>query len=50
MDTMTVIGRYGVDKSGMQIRHFPLIIQWQKGKKKVVWPDKLQGADPIIKQ
>ena len=48
MDTMTVIGRYGVDKSGMQIRHFPLIIQWQEGKKKVVWPEKLKKADPIF--
>jgi len=49
MDTMTVIGRYGVDKSGMQIRHFPLIIQWQEGKKTVVWPEKLKETDPIFK-
>jgi branched-chain amino acid transport system substrate-binding protein len=49
MDTMTVIGRYGVDKTGWQIRHFPLIVQWQAGKKKVVWPEKLKSADPIFK-
>ncbi len=48
MDTMTVIGRYGVDKTGWQIRHFPLIIQWQGGKKTVVWPEKLKKADPIF--
>jgi branched-chain amino acid transport system substrate-binding protein len=49
MDTMTVIGRYGVDKSGMQIRHFPLIVQWQAGKKQVVWPKGYKVADPIFK-
>jgi branched-chain amino acid transport system substrate-binding protein len=50
MDTMTVIGRYGVDKTGWQIRHFPLIVQWQDGKKKIVWPEKLKTADPKFKQ
>lgn len=49
MDTMTVIGRYGVDKSGRQMRHFPLIVQWQAGEKKVVWPEKLREAEPIFK-
>jgi branched-chain amino acid transport system substrate-binding protein len=49
MDTMTVIGRYGVDKSGMQIRHFPVIVQWQAGKKRVVWPKGFKLADPIFK-
>lgn len=48
MDTTTLIGRYGVDRSGWQIRHFPLIIQWQNGKKRVVWPEKLKNADPIF--
>ena len=49
MDTMTIIGRYGVDKFGKQRRHFPLIIQWQQGKKKVVWPEGIKTADPIFK-
>lgn len=48
MDTTTLIGRYGVDKTGWQIRHFPLIIQWQNGKKRVVWPEKLKNADPVF--
>ncbi len=48
MDTMTVIGRYGVDKTGWQIRHFPLIIQWQQKELKVVWPPKLKQAEPVI--
>lgn len=49
MDTMTIIGRYGVDRTGMQIRHFNLIIQWQKGKKEIVWPEELRTAQPIFK-
>ncbi len=49
MDTMTVVGRYGVDKTGLQIKHFNLIIQWQKGKKEIVWPEELKTAKPIFK-
>lgn len=49
MDTMTIIGRYGVDSRGLQIRHFNLIIQWQKGKKEIVWPEEISTAKPIIK-
>ncbi len=49
MDAMTVIGRYGVDDYGFQVRHFPLIIQWQSGEKKVVWPEKLKQTDPVFK-
>ncbi|MFH2092843.1 MAG: amino acid ABC transporter substrate-binding protein [Pseudomonadota bacterium] len=48
MDTMTLIGRYGVDNNGKQLRHFPLIIQWQQGQKKVVWPEQIKTADPIF--
>ena len=33
MDAISIIGRYGVDKTGAQIKHFNLIIQWQNGKK-----------------
>ncbi|MDI6801231.1 MAG: amino acid ABC transporter substrate-binding protein [Thermodesulfovibrionales bacterium] len=46
MNTMTIIGMYGVDKTGMQIRQFNLIVQWQNGKKEVVWPDGLKTANP----
>ena len=49
MDAINIIGRYGVDKRGMQIKHFTLIIQWQNGKKEVVWPDDLKSAEPIFR-
>jgi branched-chain amino acid transport system substrate-binding protein len=48
MDAMSIIGRYGVDENGMQIKHFPITIQWQNGEKKVVWPEEVAKAAPII--
>jgi len=47
LDTMTVIGRYGVDAEGRQIRHFTTTVQWQKGKKEIVAPQELQTVKPI---
>ncbi len=49
MDAMSVIGRYGVDKNGMQIKHFPITIQWRSGKKTIVWPEEFANAPPDIK-
>ena len=48
LDTVTVIGRFKVDSNGKQIGHNPIIIQWQKGKKEIVWPSKMQTAPPIM--
>lgn len=48
MDAMSIIGRYGVDNNGMQIKHFPINIQWQNGEKKVVWPEEIAKTAPII--
>lgn len=47
LDTMTVMGRYGVDADGRQIRHFTTTVQWQKGKKEIVAPQELQTVKPI---
>ena len=49
MNTVSIIGRYGVDKTGRQVKHFPLIIQWQDGKRQIVWPKELSTATPIFK-
>jgi len=46
LDTITVIGRYGVDRTGTQIRQFYLIVQIQAGKFEVVWPPELRTAAP----
>jgi branched-chain amino acid transport system substrate-binding protein len=49
LDTMTIIGRFGVDKTGKQVRQHTFIIQWQNGKKELVWPDQIKTAEPIFR-
>lgn len=39
-----MIGRFKVDPNGRQIGHNPLIIQWQGGRKEIVYPTKMQTA------
>jgi branched-chain amino acid transport system substrate-binding protein len=48
LDTVTVIGRFKVDPTGKQIGHNAIIIQWQNGKKEIVWPRKMQTAEPLF--
>jgi branched-chain amino acid transport system substrate-binding protein len=47
LDVITVIGRYGVDSSGKQVRHFTTTVQWQHGKKEIVGPREMMTAEPI---
>lgn len=49
MEATTILGRYKVDRTGIQARHQNLIIQWQKGKKEVVWPESIRTAEPIFR-
>ena len=44
---MTVLGRYGVDSTGMQIRHFALVTQWQDSKLEVVGPADMKAINII---
>jgi branched-chain amino acid transport system substrate-binding protein len=46
LDTVTVIGRFKVDHTGKQVGHNPILIQWQNGKKEIVYPRKMQTASP----
>ena len=46
MDALSVIGRYGVDRAGVQIKNLNMIIQLQNGKKEVVWPPEHQTSAP----
>ena len=48
LDTVTVLGRFKVDPSGKQVGHNSFIIQWQKEKKEIVWPYKMQTAQPLF--
>ncbi|WP_410291031.1 amino acid ABC transporter substrate-binding protein [Desulfosarcina sp.] len=46
LDTVTVIGRFKVDHQGRQVGHNPIVVQWQAGKKEIVYPTKMQTAPP----
>ena len=46
LDTVTVIGRFKVDPQGRQVGHNPILIQWQDGKKEIVYPNKMRTAAP----
>lgn len=48
LDTMTIIGRYGIDGTGKQIRQETFVIQWQNGKSEIVWPETVRTARPIF--
>lgn len=49
LETYTVIGRYRVDRTGMQVKHFPLTIQWQNRAKRIVWPEEIAETEAIFK-
>ena len=44
LDTVTVIGRFKVDHTGLQIGHNPILVQWQNGKKEIVYPRQMRTA------
>jgi branched-chain amino acid transport system substrate-binding protein len=46
MDHNTVFGGFRVDRDGIQIGHKMLLIQWQDGKKVIVWPEELAPGKP----
>jgi len=48
VDAESIIGRYAVDRTGMQIKRFPMIVQWQGKQREIVWPPKLRTAAPVF--
>ncbi len=45
----SIIGRYGVDQNGVQVKNFTLVMQIQKdGTREVVWPQILMTAKPLF--
>lgn len=48
LDTNVIIGRYAVDRSGMLTKRIPLIVQWQKGRREIVWPPETRTAPPRL--
>ncbi len=47
-DTVTIMGRFKVDHTGRQIGHNPILIQWQNGKKEIVYPGKMETSKPLF--
>lgn len=46
--TLTIIGRFGVDSTGKQVKHIPFTIQIQGGKRVVVWPEEVAEGFPLF--
>ncbi len=46
LKTRTLFGDYAVDKDGYQIAHKMVMLQWQDGKRVVVWPEELANGKP----
>lgn len=45
LETATILpGRYKVDESGLQIGGFTIVLQWQGGKKAIIWPESLASG------
>jgi branched-chain amino acid transport system substrate-binding protein len=44
----TVYGRFRVDAKGVQVGYTSALLQWQKGKQVLVWPEEFADAKPIL--
>ncbi len=48
LDILTFFGRLKIDPAtGMQVTHEMLIVQWQDGKKVIVYPEKVAQKEPV---
>jgi branched-chain amino acid transport system substrate-binding protein len=48
LDAYSIVGRFAVDHTGMQRKREEMIVQWQTGKKEIVWPDVIRTAEPVF--
>jgi branched-chain amino acid transport system substrate-binding protein len=46
MEIKTAFGDYKIEPDGFQIAHKMVMLQWQDGKRIVVWPDDLSNGKP----
>ncbi|MBM2828017.1 MAG: branched-chain amino acid transporter substrate-binding protein, partial [Actinobacteria bacterium] len=44
----SILGPFKLRKDGTQIGHKSIIIQWQRGKKEIVWPESMRTARPVF--
>jgi branched-chain amino acid transport system substrate-binding protein len=48
MELETVYGKFKVDEHGVQVGFTSALLQWQKGKQILVWPENLAQGKPIL--
>jgi branched-chain amino acid transport system substrate-binding protein len=48
MELDTVYGKFKVDDHGIQVGFTSAMLQWQKGKMVLVWPENLQEGKAIL--
>lgn len=48
LDTNSVLGRYAVDRTGTLTKRDSLLIQWQSGRREIIWPAAVRTAAPIL--
>lgn len=46
LDVNTVFGAFKVDADGLQVAHKMVTVQWQDGKRVIVWPEELAQGKP----
>jgi len=46
LDIYTVLGRFAVDRTGVQVKRLDMLIQWQDGRKEIVWPEEIRTRPP----
>ncbi|MFW6005380.1 MAG: amino acid ABC transporter substrate-binding protein, partial [Desulfonatronovibrionaceae bacterium] len=47
-NAFTILGRYGVNSKGGQMRHSAFTIQWRGQEQEIVWPPSLSTSQPWI--
>lgn len=50
INTVTIMGRFKVDHTGLQVGHNPILIQWQNGKKQIVYPTDMRTSPPQFRR
>ncbi len=48
LDIVTIFGRYKVTETGAQVGKSAFLLQWQNGKKEIIWPSEVATAKPVI--
>lgn len=48
LDSNTVIGRFAVDRTGMQTKRLDMVVQWIDGEKQIVWPAEVRTHQAVF--